>query len=164
MLFNLVEIEQLSHTKEKENLRFRSYLKSQNEAKIDRMVHELFAYYSKEIACTQCGNCCTKLRPVMIELDIDILTKTLKLTREKFRKQYITIDTDGDMLFKHLPCRFFKDKKCSIYASRPHDCQSYPHLQKSEITSRLYGILENYSICPIVFNVIEELKVQLNFH
>jgi uncharacterized protein len=164
MLLDLQEIERLSHVREKENLRFRSYLKSQPEAKINRMVHELNAIYSREIDCTQCGNCCTKLRPVMMEIDIDILTKTLKLTREKFRKQYIMIDNDGDMLFKHLPCKFLTGKKCSLYTSRPHDCQSYPHLNKSEITSRLYGILENYSICPIVFNVIEELKVQLNFH
>lgn len=163
MLLDLDEIKRQSHLREKENLRFRSYLKSQVEAKIDRLVHEIYPLLLQEIDCTQCGNCCTKLRPVMMEIDIDVLTKTLRMTRERFRKRYIMIDGDGDMLFKHLPCKFLKNKKCSIYESRPHDCQSYPHLHKSEITSRLYGILENYAICPIVFNVIEGLKVRLNF-
>lgn len=164
MVTDIQEIKHVSHLKEKENLRFRSFLKSQNTTKIDRMVHELNDHYCKEIDCTLCGYCCTVLRPVMVELDIDVLTKRLKLSREKFRRKYITIDNDGDMLFRHLPCKFLKDKKCSIYESRPHDCQSYPHLYKNDITDRLYGVFENYGICPIVFNVIEDLKAILNFH
>jgi Fe-S-cluster containining protein len=163
MELNLQEIERLSRLRENENLRFRSYLKSKHAPKIDRMVHELYAFYSKEIDCIRCGNCCTKLRPVMKELDIDVLTKVLNLSRENFRKKYIMIDNEGDMLFKHLPCKFLEDKKCSIYESRPHDCQSYPHLHKNEFTNRLYGVLENYAICPIVYNVIEDLKRWLGF-
>jgi Fe-S-cluster containining protein len=163
MITDIKEIGILSQEREKDNLRFRTFLKCRKAEKIDRLVHELYQQISVKIDCKLCGNCCTKLRPVMMELDIDILTKTLNLTREKFRKRYIMIDNDGDMLFKHLPCKFLKDNKCSIYLSRPNDCQSYPHLHKDEISDRLYGILENYSICPIVFNVIEELKLSMNF-
>ena len=163
MLLDLKEIQRLAAKRENENLRFRSWLKGQSSNRIDRLAHELNVYYSKEIDCTQCGNCCTKLRPVMLEIDIDVLTKLLTLSREDFRKKYIMIDTDGDMMFKHLPCIFLKDKQCSIYESRPTDCRSYPHLHKTEFISRLYGVLENYAICPIVFNVIEDLKTRLNF-
>jgi Fe-S-cluster containining protein len=163
MILDLQQIERLSRINEKQNLRFRSYLKAQYSVKIDRLVHELYAYFAKTIDCTKCGNCCTKLRPVMMESDIDVLTRLLGLSRENFRKKYIMIDNEGDMLFKHLPCRFLEDKKCSIYDSRPNDCHSYPHLYKTEITSRLYGILENYAICPIVFNVVEEMKERMKF-
>jgi uncharacterized protein len=163
MILDLHEIERLSRQREKHNLRFRSYLKGQSTARIDRLVHELYNRISREIDCTECGNCCTKLRPVMHEIDIDVLIKLLKISRQEFRRKYITIDTDGDMLFKHLPCKFLIGKQCSIYESRPTDCRSYPHLHKTEFISRLYGVLENYAICPIVFNVVEELKERLNF-
>jgi Fe-S-cluster containining protein len=70
---------------------------------------------------------------------------------------------EGDMLLKHVPCKFYKDKKCMIYPSRPEICASYPNLHKTEVSERIVGIMNNYAICPIVFNVIEELKVRVGF-
>ena len=163
MLLNQDEIHRLAGEKEKENLRFRSFLKNSDAKKIDWLVHELYERIAGEIDCTLCGYCCTRLRPVVMESDIDLLVKLLGMSRKNFRKKYTITDEEGDMLFRHLPCKFLKGKKCTIYDSRPHDCRSYPHLHKAEITGRLYGILENYSICPIVFNVIEALKTELNF-
>ena len=163
MVLDLNELKKLSEDRKKENLRFISFLKGQVPVKIDKLVHELNTYYTSNIDCTQCGNCCVHLRPVLAEIDIDILIKELEVSRNKFKKKYVKIDEEGDMLFKKLPCAFLKEKKCSLYESRPEDCQSYPHLYKDKFTSRLYGIFENYAICPIVFNVIEELKDQLSF-
>ena len=163
MVLDLNEIHRKAVQNEKENLRFRAFLKGQSQIRMDRLVHELYKFYGNEIDCTRCGNCCTKLRPIMMESDIDVLTRELNLTRENFRNKYIMIDEEGDMMFKHLPCKFLHGRECSIYEFRPHDCRSYPHLHKTEFTSRLYGVLENYAICPIVFNVIEEMKLRLHF-
>ncbi len=163
MILDLQEIKKISEERKKENLRFISFLKGQNSAKIDVLVHKLNGLYTSNIDCTQCGNCCVHLRPILAESDIDILIKALKVSRQKFKKVYVMTDEEGDMLFKKLPCAFLKGKKCSLYTSRPEDCSSYPHLYKDNFTSRLYGIFENYAICPIVFNVIEELKGKLNF-
>lgn len=163
MVLDVYEIKRLSEERKKKNLRFISFLKGQNSEKIDELVHELNAYYISKIDCTQCGNCCIYLRPVIAEIDIDNLVKKLKISRSKFKRMYVTTDDEGDMLFKKLPCAFFKGKKCKLYESRPEDCRSYPHLNKNDFTSRLYGIFENYAICPIVFNVIEELKKKLSF-
>lgn len=164
MIIDLNEIKRFSEERKKENLRFISFLKVQNSKKIDKLVHELNDCYSSSIDCTQCGNCCVHLRPVLAEIDIDKLIKKLKVSRSKFKRVYVMTDEEGDMLFKKLPCAFFKEKKCSLYDTRPEDCQSYPHLHKNEFISRLYGVFENYAICPIVFNVIEELKEKLSFH
>ncbi len=163
MITAIDEIERLSREREQENLRFRSFLKNSYSRSVDKLVHELNAYYASQIDCTRCGHCCTRLRPILAESDIDRLMDELHISRTKFRKEYVMYDEEGDMLFKHLPCSFLKDKKCTLYASRPEDCRSYPHLHKTEFTSRLYGVLENYAICPIVFNVVEELKKRLNF-
>ena len=50
-----------------------------------------------------------------------------------------------------------------VYAHRPKDCHSYPHLHKKEFVFRLWGVVENCSICPIVFNVYEQLKDELRY-
>jgi uncharacterized protein len=163
MLTDISEIQRLSKEREKENLRFRAFLKNKHARPVDSIVHKLNDYYFSLIDCTQCGYCCTCLRPTLAESDIDQLIRELKMSRVKFKKNYVRTDEEGDMLFKRLPCAFLKDKKCTVYASRPEDCQSYPHLFKNEFTSRLYGVLENYAICPIVFNVVEDLKEKLNF-
>jgi Fe-S-cluster containining protein len=68
------------------------------------------------------------------------------------------------MILKGKPCKFLRNKKCTIYSSRPFDCRSYPHLHKKDFTFRLFAVLNNYSVCPIVFNVYEELKVRMGIN
>jgi Fe-S-cluster containining protein len=89
-----------------------------------------------------------------------ILIKKFSLT---FKIEFIEKNEDGDMHFKSLPCPFLLDKKCSVYDSRPDDCKSYPHLHKKDFLSRLFGVIDNYSNCPIVFNVFEDLKFKFHF-
>lgn len=163
MITDIAKIEKLGQKRKNENLRFITFLKEQNARYIDHLVHELNSYFISEIDCLSCGNCCTKLRPILAESDIDRLMKAKELSRTKFKKEYVELDEEGDMLFKNLPCSFLKNKKCMLYRSRPEDCQSYPNLHKIDFVDRVYGVLENYSICPIVFNVIEALKDRLKF-
>lgn len=163
MITQITEIERLAKERENENLNFRTYLKGKDSNYIDHLVKELNRYFTEEIDCTKCGNCCTKLKPILAESDIDRLVKVNKMSRTKFKKEYVEMDKEGDMLFKNLPCSFYKNKKCTIYNYRPSDCQEYPHLHKPEFTSRLFGILENYAVCPIVFNVVEALKERLGY-
>ncbi|MBN1676299.1 MAG: hypothetical protein JXR37_34970 [Kiritimatiellae bacterium] len=41
------------------------------------------------------------------------------------------------------------------------DCRSYPHLHKKPFVARLTQAYSNCSVCPIVYNVYEELKKRL---
>jgi len=159
---DLSTIEELGRQREDENFRFRTYLKGQDHDKIDYAVHRLNREISDQIDCTTCGNCCGKLKPCITDQDIERLSKRLAMTESKVKSDYIEID-DGEQYFKNLPCSFLKDKKCTIYNDRPEDCRSFPHLHKKHFTTRLLGVIENYSICPIVFNVFERLKRELNF-
>lgn len=163
---DLVKIEELSRLREKENIRFRSYLKGQDSDKIDSIVHRLNQEISAQIDCTSCGNCCSKLKPCITDEDILRLSQRLAVAPEQIKEDYTETDDDedeGKLYFKNLPCSFLKDRKCSIYNDRPEDCISFPHLHKEEFTSRLWSVINNYSICPIVFNVFERLKTKLNF-
>jgi Fe-S-cluster containining protein len=163
MIIDLDKIKQLGEKNLDNNYRFRSFLKWKEPSNLDKTVNELFQFYSSRIDCTKCGNCCTLLKPIVSNADIKNLASQTDKTSFEFKEKYIITDEDGDMHFINLPCPFLLNKRCIVYDSRPIDCKSYPHLHKKEIVSRLLGIIDNYSICPIVFNVYEELKIKFHF-
>jgi Fe-S-cluster containining protein len=103
------------------------------------------------------------MKPLILKKDLKSLSLATNRTIDEFKKEYTQIEKDGDMSFNKLPCPFLKDLKCSVYDCRPNDCRSYPHLHKKDFISRLFGVIDSYSICPIVFNVFEELKSRLHF-
>lgn len=157
-------IARMSVEKEEENLRFRSFLKICNrpEREIDGTVHRLYSRISSEIDCKQCANCCNKLSPVLNPKDVRDFSYSLGLPINEFKSQYLVKDeTEGRFRFNRLPCPFLRDSLCTNYDHRPLDCRSFPHLHKPDFTCRLLSVLENYAICPIVFNVYEYLKNEL---
>ncbi len=152
--------------REDENFKFRSFLKGQDSEKIDQIVYELYEKVIEDIDCIECGKCCMELEINFQIEEIDRLTKYLKIDKEKFITESTKPDQDADTNTLYLnskPCQFLKDKKCTIYELRPEQCNSYPHLHKDNFTSRLLGVIENYEICPIVYNVYELLKLRMNF-
>ena len=159
---DLEKIEELVKLREDKNIEFREFLKGQDPDKIDETVQRINIEISNQIDCTTCGNCCMKLKPFITEQDIKILSQRLNLSQQQVMDDYIEID-EGDQYFKNLPCSFLKEKKCTVYNGRPEDCRSFPHLHKEMFISILWGVIENYSICPIVFNVFERLKTELNY-
>jgi Fe-S-cluster containining protein len=163
MITDLDTIKHLGEQNRGVNFRFRSFLKSKDEDRLDRTVKDLFNYYSSKIDCTQCGNCCTLLKPIIQNSDIKTLASITNKSIQEFVSDFLVTDEEGDMHFKDLPCPFLIDKKCSVYDSRPDDCRSYPHLDKDGFLSRLFGVIDNYSICPIVFNFYEDLKYKFHF-
>lgn len=152
--------------RETENFKFRSFLKGQDSEKIDRIVHDLYEKVIDKIDCTECANCCIELETSFQIEEIDRLTKSLNIDKEKFINESTKPDQYGDTNTLYLnskPCQFLKDKNCTIYELRPEECHAYPYLHKDDFTSRLFGVIENYEICPIVYNVYELLKLKLNF-
>ncbi len=159
---DLEKIKKLGELHENENLKFRTFLKQNSDNKVDRIVHGLNREVSALIDCTTCGNCCKNLKPSITHEDLDRLANRLSITPQQIENDYTELD-EGVLYFSHLPCSFLNDNKCTIYNDRPEDCRSFPHLHKEYFTSRLWGVIDNYSICPIVFNVFEELKIKFNW-
>lgn len=155
-----------SEIKENENLKFRSFLKGKDSKSIDKIVHRLYENVLDFVDCSECGNCCIELETSFHENEIERLCEFLKIDKDKFINQYTKTDLLSEpetFLLNSKPCQFLENKKCTIYSHRPEDCNSYPYLHKNNFNSRLLGVIENYRICPIVFNVIELLKLELNF-
>src|SRR4030042_2156501 len=161
---DIEKINQISKRKEKENLIFRTFLKGKDDDKLDIIVHGLNEEISGQIDCTKCGNCCINLRPCLTKNEIDTLSRIDNVSRDIFIEKYTGEDNFEKIKFlKDIPCKYLSDKKCSIYDNRPSDCKSFPHIHKPNFNSRTLGMIENYGICPIVFNLLERLKMELRF-
>jgi len=161
---DLEKIKRLAERNEENNWRFRAFLKFGDDHKIDRIVHGLYQEISRDIDCTQCGNCCRELRPLLAKKEVKLLANFINIPEDEFREHYTEVDhNDKKTRLRETPCAFLKDKKCTVYECRPADCRSFPHLHKRDFTARLINVLQNYSICPIVFNVYEQLKIEMRF-
>ncbi len=161
---DLDRIKRLAERKSEENWQFRSYLKNINmkQQKLDSLVHGIYEEVSSQIDCTKCANCCKVMYPVLKKMDIKRFAGGINLSMDKFKKQFLSQgETKSEFYFNEKPCPFLKDNLCKNYEFRPNDCESYPHLHKDGFVMRLMGVVENYSICPIVFNVYEILKSKL---
>ena len=161
---NVNKIKELSKKKGNENWKFRSFLKGCEipSERIDSIVHKLYQKISSQIDCKTCANCCKEILPVLDQEDIKKFSKGLGVTTTRFKDQYLVRDKDSKRyVFNKKPCPFLKDNLCLHHAYRPKDCISYPHLHKKDFIFRLISVINNYSICPIVFNVYENLKSEI---
>ena len=161
---NIERVKELAVQKEDENWRFRAFLKGidLSTEELDAIVHGHYHEISQHIDCCTCGNCCKAILPHLSSTDIERLAGKLNIAGDDLIKQYLTRAEERDQhTFKSTPCPFLSENRCTVYDARPDDCRSYPHLHKKEFVSRLIGVVENSTICPIVFNVFERLKADL---
>jgi Fe-S-cluster containining protein len=161
---DLSKIKQLATYRINENFRFRTFLKGKDGVKVDSIVHRLHKDIAAQIDCTLCGNCCCQLKPELHEKDIEKLSQIETITPENYIAGYCEKDDYGEIYLKTIPCRYLEGKKCSIYESRPKECRRFPYTDENEFISRLFGMISFYELCPIVFNLMEILKVELRFH
>ena len=84
---------------------------------------------------------------------------------EQLKEKYLQYDDEDEKgwRIKMTPCPFHYDNKCTVYDARPQNCGGYPYLHESGFSSRTMGMLERTFTCPIVFNVMEQLKKELAF-
>ena len=158
---DLNKIKKLSKEKEDENWKFRSFLKGCDipSEKIDSIVHKLYQKVSSGIDCESCANCCKEIQPVLDQEDIEKFSRGVGVSVAQFKDQYLVKEKNSEkFVFNKKPCPFLKDNLCSHYPCRPKDCIFYPHLHKTDFIFKLINVIENCSICPIVFNVYEYLK------
>ena len=83
---------------------------------------------------------------------------------ELFTREHLDEDKyEGSWFLKATPCRYLDGKECTIYDIRPKECREYPYTHRRKFVTRTLGMISNYAVCPIVFNVLENLKAELKF-
>jgi Fe-S-cluster containining protein len=158
---DLSKIRELGRKRLDENAKFRRYLKFHDHPEhIDYLVHKLYNRIAALIDCAGCRNCCRVLKPEFTMDQVEKISDYLQLDKQEFIYKYLEPEEGayGIYVSKGLPCSLFKDNQCTCFPVRPQDCKDYPFLQKDDFTQRLLGVIDNYTVCPIVFNVFEELK------
>ena len=69
----------------------------------------------------------------------------------------------GDVAIYTLLYKFLKENKCTVYEFRFEGCKEFPAMHLPRFKERLFTTFMNYARCPIIFNIIEQLKVETNF-
>jgi Fe-S-cluster containining protein len=150
--------------KEEENFSFRSWLKNVDDIRLDNLVHNINDRVSAAIDCTQCGNCCKTLVINVTAAEIETLGDVLGMQPKEIKEKYIEESQQGNCYMNTIPCNFLSENKCTIYTNRFTECRDFPHLHKPGFQQRLLGTLGHYGRCPIIYNVIEELKTELAYN
>ncbi|MBN2778678.1 MAG: YkgJ family cysteine cluster protein [Bacteroidales bacterium] len=143
------KIRQIAIDRNDENRSFREFLQLQNPDDIDKIVHALDAEITPLFSCVECGVCCNNVRPIA--------------TDEEMLK-FVDEDKIDELRYEPgIVCKHLDGKKCTIYADRYDHCKQFPYLDQVGFVRRFSGVLFNYELCPIVFNVVEQLKLKLEW-
>lgn len=141
---------------------FKAFLKTKEGADIDKLVFDLNKAIAPQIDCTVCGNCCKSLLINVTEEEANALSGHLKQSRADFDNQYL--EKSGDMMLMNtVPCTFLKEEKCTVYEHRFAGCREFPAMHLPQFNKRLFTTFMHYRRCPIIYNVVEELKVKTGF-
>ncbi len=146
-----------------ENDEFQGFLRQINSQELDNAVFTLSETISPQIDCTSCGNCCKSLMVNIDEAEANHLANHLGQTREKFDEAYISKGESGRMVINSIPCHFLVENSCSVYEHRFAGCREFPAFHIPDFNKRLFTTYMHYDRCPIIFNVMENLKKVLEF-
>ncbi len=152
--------------REKENMRFRTYLKCHaDEEKLDRDFLRLHKKYFKDYDCSQCRNCCKMYCAEIPREEVGRDAALLGLSEAAFIEKYLEPDQFGmKYQSKHVPCDFMmEDGNCMLGECKPEGCKLYPYTDQPERLHSLYSVLSAVEVCPVAFEIFEELKREYRF-
>lgn len=143
----------------KQNKKLIQKLKKVSGKKLDDLFRENHDEVFEEIDCLSCANCCKTTSPIFRVVDIERLSKRLKISSSEFIERYLNLDNENDYVLKSSPCTFLlDDNKCSVYEDRPLACKEYPHTNRKKMHQILNLTLKNTEVCPAVAKIFENLK------
>jgi Fe-S-cluster containining protein len=159
MNIDLEKFKQTASGRRKENKKFLTGLSKQRDDILDEAFHTAHEEVFAETDCLQCANCCKTTSPIFYPVDIDRLSKTLRMKPGEFIDKYLRIDEDKDYVLKSSPCPFLgPDNYCSVYDSRPKACREYPHTDRKKMSQVLDLTYRNTLVCPAVLAMVERIK------
>ena len=141
------------------NKKLKDKIKATRPKNLDARFQQAHDDVFSKVDCLDCANCCKTTSPILIQTDIDRLSKVFRMRSSEFIDTYLFRDEDGDYVFKGAPCPFLgEDNGCLVYEDRPKACREYPHTNQSKIHTIFKETLNNTGVCPAVFQIVERLK------
>jgi Fe-S-cluster containining protein len=158
------EVQRLAEQLKDENWAFRNWIKSHYGSSDDQLmvvVHRLTADVTAQIDCTACANCCRVLNPSLDQEDRCQLARALDVDVPSLQVTYLRKGRSGQWELP-APCPLLDGNLCRVYDARPNPCREYPHLH-NDFRAHSMARINDAFICPIVFNVIEGMKAELDW-
>jgi Fe-S-cluster containining protein len=165
LVTNPTKVRRLAKELQDENWAFRAWIKSNfdlDDEQLMSVVQWLAEDVTAQIDCTACANCCQVLAPSLNQDDKQQLALALDLDVPTLQAIYLQQDKSGKWELP-APCPLLDGKLCRVYAARPKPCREYPHLH-NDFRAHSIARINDTSICPIVFNVVEGMKVELDWY
>lgn len=158
------KLKEKAHNAESENKKFFEKLKRTKPKDLDKVAEHLHHEAFEEIDCLKCANCCKTTSPIFRDIDIERLSRRLKLKPSQFIEKYLHMDEDNDFVLNESPCAFLDSENyCLVYEDRPNACREYPHTDRKRFHQILDLTLKNTFICPAAFKVVDGLKKKFRF-
>lgn len=159
----LINFRRGSKYRAKENKQFLERLRKMRPATLDEVAENLHHKAFDHINCLSCANCCKTTSPILIDRDIERISKRLRIKPSEMVESYLKLDAENDYVFTKAPCPFLtEDNYCMIYEDRPRACREYPHTNRKRFYQVLKLSYHNTLICPAVLEVVEGLKQHYN--
>jgi len=165
---DLREIRRLGEAKQAENLQFRRFLAGHHVSAEPFQI--LAAHVQEQTDCKVCANCCRYSVVPVIKAEIEAIAQKLGLQYEEAEHRYT--EPDPDCRTRRIlrstagGCVFLKGNICTIYDHRPSVCRSFPHVLPGDhaLGSRFSSLCRWASLCPIIYNALEEYKHLVGYH
>ena len=110
--------------------------------------------------CQKSGNCCKAGGYVYLtSTELETMAEGVNLTVEAFREQYVVTQNGWDLIATptHRPrCFLDENDRCTVYASRPAACRSYPDWP--ELWNSEDVLLSECQTCPGLRKAVSELQ------
>ncbi len=165
---NLDHIREMAERQHDENVDFRSYISKAaiHETQLDAMVRGLTLEAMDRVDCVACHNCCVVLTAQATDLEVGRMSSSLGLSESEFTEQHTVHSALVDPVLRKQPssaqragaCTLLCNGLCTVYQVRPAKCRAFPLLLGRGLRSRLWGVVDNCHVCPIVSAVYGELK------
>jgi Fe-S-cluster containining protein len=159
-----VEVQRRAEDLKDENWDFRAWLKSTSSLD-DELLMAIVQWLAEDVTaridCTTCANCCRVLAPSLDPEEMDRLAQALDMDLAALQETCLREGQFGRWELP-APCPLLDGNLCRVYEARPKTCREYPHLHNDFRAHSMARIHDTF-ICPIVFNVVEELKVELDW-
>lgn len=150
---------------EDENYRFRIWLKNNAEPdELDARFRELHEKLFADYDCRQCANCCREYTTLLQPGERSALANRLGISESEFLQEHTEFDNSEGVRVMKTPCpMLLPDGSCMAQDCKPQECRDFPYTNKPDRISSLYSVLSNARVCPVVFEILQQLKQMYGF-